>query len=204
MTELVADAERCGWLPPMRVSQKELSSSRRKPTLLEIKAAIALTQRVNLMVRAFETRYYFVYPRDRRPHYEPEHPQRMPEWRTRVQKAFYRVFIVGAALAGAYNEPVVKLKSEFGVELGPGTDTDSYPIIQLSEKELKFLEQFAVCNMNATPEAYEAVFGPVGDWLLETIMADKVTKRQGKPWPCASERGVDEPGVANTLARTVQ
>jgi hypothetical protein len=85
-----------------------------------------------------------------------------------MHKAIYRVLIAGARLAGAYNEPIFAAKSQPDLELTPG----EFPT-RLSEKQLKFLKGFTVCDMDATPEAKGAVFGPLGAWLLETILSDK-------------------------------
>lgn len=48
-------------------------------------------------------------PNDMRGKYSdgsPEDPERMVEWRTGLHRAFYRSLIVGAALAGIYQEPL--------------------------------------------------------------------------------------------------
>ncbi|KAK3902420.1 hypothetical protein C8A05DRAFT_33899 [Staphylotrichum tortipilum] len=37
---------------------------------------------------------------------------------------------------------------------------------------MDFLLQFAVCDLDATLEAQDAVFGPISDWLLESILSD--------------------------------
>ncbi|KAK4243358.1 hypothetical protein C7999DRAFT_44818 [Corynascus novoguineensis] len=98
------------------------------------------------------------------------------------------VFICGAALAGAYNEPVYVAKSRPRLMLGPGQNPG-----HMSEKQLQFLEQFAVCNMNPSPEAEEAVFGPLSAWLFESILSDKTGRAAmarrfkegyGRAWYC--------------------
>ncbi len=42
---------------------------------------------------------------------------------------------------------------------------------------MAFLLQFAVCDLDATIEAQDAVFGPVAQWLLQSILSDKEARR---------------------------
>jgi hypothetical protein len=177
MTELVADAERRRELPPMRFDPGKLSAGHRKPDFAELQAVYALSR----VATGIELTLRFVrsatQPRDRREGEPPEEPQRIPEWRTREHKAIYRVLVAGAALAGAYNEPMFKAQSEPGLgdfDFRRGLNTRVYTP---SPVALRFFEQFAVCNMNATPETEEAAFGPLASWLLETIMSDQEARK---------------------------
>jgi hypothetical protein len=110
-------------------------------------------------------------PYDRPRRSNPEEDERMAEFTARLHKALYRVLIAGASLAGAYHEPMFEAKSK-GLDLPkPGTNAED-----LTAEQLAFLEQFAVCNLDPTPEAEEAVFGPLGNWLLESILADHAAR----------------------------
>jgi hypothetical protein len=152
MTKLVTDAERRGELPPLCISPGDFASSRQQPTMTELKAARALSLLVEVLDRILNKGAF----------------DGTPEWQVRMHKAIYRVLIAGAGLASAYNEPIFAAKSQPELEL----THDQFPT-HLSEKQLKFLKGFTVCDMNATPEAEEAVFGPLGAWLLETILSDQ-------------------------------
>jgi hypothetical protein len=100
------------------------------------------------------------------------------EWFSHVSRAVLRVLILGAALAGAYKEPLFKAREH------PDPDIRTLPSrvprnfvrharYSLEHKQLAFLLQFAVCDLEATVEAQDAVFGPVADWLLESILSDR-------------------------------
>ncbi|KAL2173894.1 uncharacterized protein P884DRAFT_210409 [Thermothelomyces heterothallicus CBS 202.75] len=170
MTELVADAERRGVLPPLRFSPGELSRSRRRPTIPELQAALALSRLVSVLELAIRRTNPFT-PGVTFLRWLPDYPLVVKgrEWQARVHKAIYRVLISAAALAGAYIEPLFAAKSRPGLELTVTSTTRG----QLSERQLEFLEQFAVCNMNPAPAAEEDVFGTLGSWLLETILSDR-------------------------------
>ncbi|AEO71974.1 uncharacterized protein THITE_2093475 [Thermothielavioides terrestris NRRL 8126] len=171
ITDLVAAAERRRELPPTRIFPGDLASSRRAPSMPELEAAFSLSR----LVKLFECHLLWSdleYPDDRPYHGDPEEDERMAEFTARLHKAFYRVLIAGAALAGAYHEPMFKAKLEPGLGLPkPGADAE-----RLTAEQLAFLEQFAVCNLDPAPEAEEAVFGPLGNWLLETILADHAAR----------------------------
>ncbi|GAB1312678.1 F-box domain-containing protein [Madurella fahalii] len=169
LTRLVADAEHRGELSPVDLTPNALSGSPLVPTVSELKAALALSD----LAAAQEVVFYVQHtalPADWAPPeigmVLPEEPSRMLEWSRHVHKAIYRVFIAGAALAGAYTEPLFKASPELGLELVRDRDP-------LSRAQLNFLEQYAVCNMAASPEAEEAVFGAFGAWLFESILSDK-------------------------------
>lgn len=174
MTELVAEAERRNELPPIGLAPGNFSSNFQAPTIPEMEAAVTLS------LLAEGLTYTFLQMTQSRPpgmpydfdaHWSeqlPEEENRMPEFYARVHKAIYNVFIAGAALAGAYNEPMFKAAAEPGM----GLDASKRPKT-LSGEQVQFLHQFAVCNMEATPEAEEAMFAPFGDWLFANIMEDK-------------------------------
>ncbi len=102
----------------------------------------------------------------------PEPVERMPEFSTRIQKAIYRALIIGAALAGVYNEPIFRAKTAapgLGLSKGKGA-------WWLCEEQLKFLQQFAVCRVDCNAEADDAAFGRIGRWLLGNILSDDEAK----------------------------
>ncbi|KLU83285.1 hypothetical protein MAPG_02349 [Magnaporthiopsis poae ATCC 64411] len=178
LTNLVVEAETKDELPPVAVSPSLFGSRRRGPTLEELKAAAALRRvcRGLAVGLTFERALGFNFETDARAS-GPEDRARMRRFETRVIKAFLKLFICGAALAGAYNEPLFRARSSGDPELerlvdSPGDYRD------LSGRQLEFLERSAVCNMQATAEAEEAVFGPLGDWLLSSILSDSEARAE--------------------------
>lgn len=139
---------------------------------------------------------------------------RMPEWRARVSHAVFRLLIVGAALAGAYQEPLFRAREH------PDPDIQALPQraqvvpgnndgISLTQKEMDFLLEFSVCDLDATLEAQDAIFGPIADWLLENILSDKAPRqamaarfeeRRGRAEYCLEEGGPDGDCALNILA----
>ncbi|KAK4149157.1 hypothetical protein C8A00DRAFT_47172 [Chaetomidium leptoderma] len=185
MTQLVVDAERRGELPPTRISPRQLQQDREQPTLSDLKAAFGL-HRLSRAIATWLCDQDLTYPSDRRGHQAtPEDPARTPEWTARVSHAVFRVLIVGAALAGAYKEPLFKAMEHPDPEIKalPGRVPRDYRYFPykgengLGEKELAFLLQFAVCDLDATLEAQDAVFGPIADWLLESILSDQESRQ---------------------------
>jgi hypothetical protein len=189
MTQLVVDAERRGELPPTRITPHELQQQRQQPTLPELRAAFGL-HRLARVIATCLCSQDLRYPDDR-PGGDfgrgppAEDPARMPEWTARVSHAVFRLLIVGAALAGAYNEPLFKaLKHPDSViqDLARRVPRDysehcGEGVKGLGQKEMAFLLQFAVCDLDATLEAQDAVFGPIAEWILESILSDKESRQ---------------------------
>jgi hypothetical protein len=209
MTQLVVDAEVRGEQPPTRISPKHLPH-RPQPTLAELRAAYSFHRLSRAMAKTFAEHAHW-YPSDRAAPEEPRHypewiarmtgnfsrarwypsdvdrpapeePARYPEWIARVDQAVFRVLILGAALAGAYQEPLFKAREHPDPEVKAllrrlPRDDDSLAQTQgnydLGDKELAFLMQFAICDLEATLEAQDAVFGPIAEWLLESILSDR-------------------------------
>jgi len=86
----------------------------------------------------------------------------MPEWEDRMYKAIYRLLILGASLAGAYQEPLHRCEDEEDPDLGR-----IQPIHRIS-----FLARFAVANSKASDDEEEATIGPAGSWLFNHIVSD--------------------------------
>ena len=57
------------------------------------------------------------------------------------------------------------------------SEDDWKGVKNLGQKEMAFLLQFAVCDLEATLEAQDAVFGPIAEWLLDSILSDKEARR---------------------------
>ncbi|KAK3902000.1 hypothetical protein C8A05DRAFT_34320 [Staphylotrichum tortipilum] len=168
MTQLVVDAERRGELPPTRFSPRELQQQH--PTLSELRAAFSL-HRLSRALAICICNEGLTCPRDREEGPLPEEPARMPEWRSRVSQTLFWLLTVGAALAGAYKEPLLAALSHPDPtserSRGEGQGEGG-----LGQKKMAFLLQLAVCDLSATLEAQDAVFGPVADWLLDSILSD--------------------------------
>lgn len=91
----------------------------------------------------------------------------------------FRLLIVGAALAGAYKEPLFKALEHpdpviQALPRHAQNDSKGYTV---GQKEMAFLLQFAVCDLDATMEAQDAVFGPIAEWLLESILSDSESRQ---------------------------
>ncbi|KAK0721155.1 hypothetical protein B0H67DRAFT_486690 [Lasiosphaeris hirsuta] len=171
LTRLVVDAECQGILPPMGVSPSEYSGLAQRPDFSEIQAVFGFHRLARALVTIFRI-YRGYLPHDlERNDYDMEAPDRMPEWESRLHRAIYRILVAGAALAGAYNEPLFLAEKHGDPDIRclPGVD-------DLGDKHFSFFAQFAVSNMEASPESEEAVFGPLGDWLLESILSDEHAK----------------------------
>ncbi|KAK8066567.1 hypothetical protein PG997_013314 [Apiospora hydei] len=97
----------------------------------------------------------------------PESPEGMPEWSTRLRKAIYRSFVLGAALSRAYRDPFFD-----DTEKWRGMEEQDY-----SREDYRYLEGFAAYSMQPTPEAEHATFGPVADWLVGRILSDDAGRR---------------------------
>ncbi|KAK3898849.1 hypothetical protein C8A05DRAFT_37555, partial [Staphylotrichum tortipilum] len=112
MTQLVADAELRSELPPLRVTPADLpASDAATPTIAELMAAFALSQFAEaLEYRIMSSRPNLPFDRTtilvwyQSP---PDDPENMPGFCLRIRRAIHRLLILGAASAGAYNEPIV-------------------------------------------------------------------------------------------------
>jgi hypothetical protein len=173
MTQLVVDAEHKGALPPTRFSPRQLQHPA-QPTISELRAALGLHR----LSRAVAV--YFSELHDEDCWAEPKELQAtlLAEWMSRVSQTVLRVLILGAALAGAYKEPLFKAREHADPDIRniPSHVPRNYvedATYSLEYKQLDFLLKFAVCDLAATVEAQDAVFGPVADWLLESIMSDR-------------------------------
>ncbi|KAK3897340.1 hypothetical protein C8A05DRAFT_39109 [Staphylotrichum tortipilum] len=114
----------------------------------------------------------------------------MPEWRSRVSQTLFWLLTIGAALAGAYKEPLLVALSHPDPDIralarrvpadyscANSTGEEGQGEGRLGQKEMAFLLQFAVCDLGAMLEAQDAVFGPVADWLLDSILSDHAARR---------------------------
>jgi hypothetical protein len=187
MTQLVVDAERRGELPPTRITPHHLQQCQ-QPTLSELRAAFSL-HRLSCDIATCLYDQDLIYPSDM-PISEygfgiapPEDPARMPEWTARVSQTVFRLLIVGAALAGAYKEPLFKALEHPDPDIQalarrvPQYYFKNQGWDRLQEKEMAFLLQFPVCDLDATLEAQDVVFGPIAQWLLDSILSDKESRQ---------------------------
>lgn len=191
MTQLVVEAERRDEVPPMRISPAQLPHPQH-PTLSELRAALGLHRLARDITASFCTSVGIKYPKDRKnygsddfmlltwarlneePARMPEEPARMAEWQARVDQTVYRVLTLGAALAGAYQEPMFKAREHPDPDIKTlGKRVLDHRHSESWGKDLAFLMQFPVCDLAATIDEQEAIFGPVGDWLLENILSDR-------------------------------
>ncbi len=165
MAQVVADAESRGELPPLGMIPTDLATP---PSFSDLKAAFELSQ----VVEALECQILPLWGGGQAPLFylsqtrlEPD--GRMLESSTRIRKAIYRAFIVSAALAGVYNEPICKASLRWG---------KTKDLWRPSEEKLKFLQQFAVCRLEDDAKGDEAAFGRVARWLLADVLSDDAAK----------------------------
>ena len=174
MTQVVVDAERRGALPPTGITPRQLQHDREQPTLPELRAAFGLHRLSRAIATCFCSQDLSC-PSDRHGCTRiPEDPARSPEWSARVSHAVFRLLILGAALAGAYKEPLLRAMEHPDPEIRALPDSE---LSSLSQKQMAFLLQFAVCDLGATLEAQDAVFGPIAEWLLESILSDQESRQ---------------------------
>ena len=209
ITRQVVNAQLSGRLPPMDISPGDLlSGSARSPKSSMTVPEYEQVRALNLLARTWESMMIYDYsltglPADRpRPNPStvergtvlPEEPSSMPEWSHRWHLAFYRSLIITAGLAGAYHEPVMKARDPaagMSLILEQINNHNRHPMDfpELTAKEVDWLEQFAVCNMNSsTPEAEEVVFGRIAEWLLRNIL-EKKSSRDAMAWRFAHDLG---------------
>ncbi len=183
MTQLVVDAERRSELPPTRVSPGEVLQQR-PPALPELRAALSL-RRLSRAIATCVSEQNQIRPNGSRDGL-PDDPTRMPEWIARVSHAVLRLFVVGAALAGVYKEPLMKAREHPDPDIRvlarivpADYSRGSWKKVRnrLTEKEIAFLLQFAVCDLDASLEAQDDIFGPVAEWLVDSILSDSEARR---------------------------
>jgi len=175
-----------GELPPLGISPRALQQQQQPlPTISELRAALNL-HRLSRAIAKCMCHDDLKYPQDRPGRSPPEDPARMPEWTARVSLAMFRLLTVGAALAGAYKEPLLRALEHPDPDIQalaqrvPADYTRASPKGEsgLGQKDMAFLLQFAVCDLEVTLEAQDAVFGPVADWLLDAILSDRDARRE--------------------------
>jgi hypothetical protein len=89
----------------------------------------------------------------------------------RILNDIYCIIIAGEALASVYHEPRFVASRRSDPEIARMTVKDSY--FQLPRNQLAFFEKFAISSMETTLEEEGTVFGPLGKWLLESILSDR-------------------------------
>jgi len=185
LTERVSDAaRRAEQLPAATANPADLSPSRQLPSLAELKAAFELDYFGRTIVYILRFHSPLLRPfrggsgedDERSDEGDPEEPSRMPEFENRIRKAIFRMIIVSGALAGAFHEPRFAAARHPDPEIsGLRALNTTYPF-ELTKKQLAFFDQFGISNMEEMPEEEEAVFGPLGRWLLESILSDKESR----------------------------
>ncbi|KAK4033979.1 hypothetical protein C8A01DRAFT_39538 [Parachaetomium inaequale] len=160
MTQLVVVAERRGELPPTRISPRQLQHPE-QPTLTELRAAFSLHRLSRALAGSF-CRTATWFPSGRHDH-TPEAPDRILEWMARVSLAVFRALI---PLLKAKEHPDPEIRAIFSNATG-----ENEP--DFGEKELAYLMQFAVCDLEATLEAQETIFAPLAEWLLQDVLSDR-------------------------------
>ncbi len=175
MTQVVVEAERRDELPPTRLSPRQFLHPD-VPTLLELKAVRGLYQISYSILCCIDTHVRFL-PKDRHGSIEFEARDRLPEWMARLDQTAYRLLILGAALAGAYQEPLFKAREHPDPALkGLRKRFENHQSSTFLRDDVAFLAQFTVCDLEASPDAQHALFGPTAEWLLDNILSDKESR----------------------------
>lgn len=170
MAELVARNANLLVLPP-----HDYSSFALEPSLREIEPVFALDALAEFLERNFGL-HDVSFPADCKKIdgiMQPETVDRLPEWSTRVRKAIYRNYIIGAALAGGYAEPTRQARTHKDEDIQVLGDYD----LDLSETQMDFLRGFAIYNLQASTEEENKVFGSISEWLAKSILADQGARR---------------------------
>ncbi|KAH8886462.1 hypothetical protein GQ53DRAFT_727859 [Thozetella sp. PMI_491] len=190
--QLVIDAESRDELPPMNMMLDEFSGYRSWPTVAELHAILRLKHLADAVEVALYHDRGVRWPDDnpRMAKDSPEKAARMLERKHRLHIAIYRSLAVGAALAGAYSEPLFRAKDQPVPEIRALAELDwpkeldpdnkygfagrpRWGEVDISSYQCEFLQRFAVLALGPRPEDEEAIFGPVAEWLLENILSDE-------------------------------
>ncbi|KAK3688685.1 hypothetical protein B0T22DRAFT_512366 [Podospora appendiculata] len=171
-TALVKKAEARRELPPKNMDLASLSSTARRPRWSELHRVYAL-HRLGRAVQAailHDIRSRATTPGEIYMH--GKCPERIPEWGARVRKALYRLLIAGAALAGAYHEPLYACTEDPDLHVQNLRWADMPDQLRFPS-QLEFYRKFAVTNTQATTEALDPSFASPADWLVKNTLADE-------------------------------
>ncbi|KAJ3480609.1 hypothetical protein NLG97_g8033 [Lecanicillium saksenae] len=163
ITYQVAETQKRGDPVPIDVSPGDWSGFRQPPSLGELEAACKLVQFGKTMQVAFfhnSTTHAsgVTHPEDGGD--LPEKPERLAQWQARVGRAIYRSLVLGASLAGSYTRPFFEATTAANAP-----DTYDWAAFE-------FLSKFTVYDLLSSPSSDEAVFGRVGEWLIEGILSE--------------------------------
>lgn len=181
---MVKMADSRGQLPPRAMDLDKLSGRARKPSVADLRAVLSLHH----LVRAIEIslcRQAWMegaIREDGAQRRRPEPAECLPGWLPQVHRAIYLSLILGAALAGAYREPLFCARSRDDAELQA---ISGYG--RLTAKQLDFVRGFPVCQTQAAQDAEQALFDCLSQWLIRAILADqpaRVEKRVGRAPRC--------------------
>ncbi|KAJ3497135.1 hypothetical protein NLG97_g2134 [Lecanicillium saksenae] len=144
-----------------------LSSTVKPPIISELSAVWDL-QRVASAIEYCILSDEKVLPEDRSPGGAPEDPKHMGEWQADIHKALYRSLILGAALAGVYQEPWHDRK--------PGGIAEAIlectEYGQTEEPEISFISDYPALQVITTLQQDSSLFSSLDQWLLDDILAD--------------------------------
>ncbi|KAK3323333.1 hypothetical protein B0T19DRAFT_485726 [Cercophora scortea] len=166
-TSIVQKAESRYQIPPKNVNLASLSSTASKPRWTELLKVLALHH----FARGVQSS--ILHAARKQGHHCPD---RIPEWGARVHKALFRLLIAGAALAGAYHEPMYRCLEDHRPSVQRTRWADA-PSQMRAAFQRVFYRKFAVTNMEANTEEQDAVFASLADWLLTNMLSDKQLRR---------------------------
>ena len=189
-TNIVRKAYLSGLEAPQPFPFSELASSFKSPTLVELKDVLDFRHLVRCVEYMFlhGTKYgHFAFMAGRFIR-EDSDESSMLIFRDRFHRAMYRVFLAGAVLHRAYNEPFDLAKSRKNVNdeafLKFSTGKRDWDVEKESSmirypmrtEDIEYLRKFAVYNFDAEDdsdkgrwrdEMYEAIFGPLAKYVVD-------------------------------------
>lgn len=166
MAEVVASSTAQDDTSQLILNPRDYTSSAVEPSMKEMQAVFVLDKLASYLERAFCSGDVDFPMHETGP--LPERPEHLLEWSWRVRKAIYRSFILGAALANLYQEPIQKAHASKDAEIRELGASD----LTLSANQISFLTQFTVYNLAATDKEEDSIFGTSARWLMQSILAD--------------------------------
>lgn len=175
-------------MPPKDINLDALSGSARLPSRAECWEVFGLRHLVHAIeMHLCRVDWILSTVRDFKVESDyPEPENRLPEWAQGVHRSIYLSFILGAALAGVYREPLFEARHAADLEL-----RDTWKSDTLTAKQLSFMMQYTVCKTQTDLGPERDVFHNISQWLLRTILSDDAAKESYKiRWEQYFGRGV--------------
>ncbi|KAK4105349.1 hypothetical protein N658DRAFT_482861 [Parathielavia hyrcaniae] len=194
-TALVHDAFRDGLAPPAISLEEMAADGSRKPSLSELRAVLDLHHLVQTPPPPIGT---------------PEEPERMHLWRERFHAAAYTTFLMGTALARAYNQPFYPDMTQTSSPLDRGAEECRKALFDLmgkasasrlpclflgiKEEEREYLRQSPIFDLHDELRAQKETFSPFIKWFIKST----IVKHRARPPYFSRDLSRDEVRAANS------